>query len=144
MKSCFAIILALSGLALPTSVSALPPSTANYANGTLDISSPTGKYQPQRRTISPYIAMAQNVGNLSFVNYFTITRPLIAQQQTNRVQAFQLEQIQRQVQAEAQGIDPATGQPTIRSTGHRTSFMTQGRYFGSLNPTKRAPNSPRR
>jgi hypothetical protein len=125
------IVSLLVAFASARFASATPP-TVDYSNNTMNIGSKTGRYAPQRPTVSPYLAIAQNVGNLSFVNYFTITRPLFAQQQTNRGQGRELERLERQVRSESQPIDPVTGQPTIRSTGHRTGFMTQSPYFGGV------------
>lgn len=110
-------------------VQAVPPAT-NYGNSTLNITSGTSRYMPQRRTVSPYIALAQNTGNLAFINYFTITRPSFAQIQINRQQGAALQQIQREVRADSQTIDTITGQQPISSTGHRAAFMTHRAYFG--------------
>lgn len=117
---------------------AVPPTT-NYGNNTPNITSSTSRYMPQRRTVSPYMALAQNSANLAFINYFTITRPSFAQMQINREHGAELQQIQRQVRAEEQTIDAISGQQhAISSTGHRAAFMTQRSYFG---PTQTGKNS---
>jgi hypothetical protein len=111
--------------------SAVPPQP-DYGNNTANIRSQGARYQPQRPTISPYLAMTQNT-NIATLNYFTITQPLFVARAASRQQGQELEQLERQVRAEAQLLDPVTGQPRIRSTGSRAGFMTQRSYFNIKN-----------
>jgi len=100
-----------------------PPHNLNHG-GQSGYSLP--RYQPQRPTVSPYVALAGGrTGVLGAATYYTFVRPEIQQQAINNSQSIAIERLQnrqRQMTAELKGSQ----------TGHQTGYLTQDRYFNTV------------
>ena len=121
------------------------PPPAGLTRNSLSVRSTTGRYRPQKPTISPYLALSPgSLGNLAAINYFTVVRPELNQRQVNQQQTVDLRTIEKQIRAiEAEENQPLPGSPPT------IGFMTQQRYFGApLNQSTTQPglspaNQPR-
>jgi hypothetical protein len=102
------------------------------------------RYTPNTPTVSPYLNLFQNNrgvgGNTAIPNYYSLVRPQVQQQQTNRLQ-------QRTIQQQAQTIgqlqtnvdlleqQARAGQSSV-STGHRSWFSQPSQRNRYLNTSR--------
>ncbi len=124
--------------AIEQTARATPP-PAGLTRNSLSVRSTTGRYRPQKPTISPYLALSPGtLGNIAAINYFTVVRPELNQRQVNQQQAVDLRTIERQVRAiEAEEAQPPPGSPPT------IGYMTQQKYFGApLNQSTTQPGLP--
>ena len=136
----FTIAAALLLLVLAADVQAVPPYPALQSNS-LNVTSGSARYSPQRPTISPYLLLAPSgSGTFGTINYYTLVRPQFQQQAINAQQGVALQQLESQIRSPNANVDPVTGQPVIRTTGARSGYMTHHRYFG--NSYRGPSNSP--
>lgn len=107
---------------------AAPPPPGIQSNS-LDITSPGGlRYRPQRRTVSPYLALVPGgLGNLAAINYFNVVQPEVVQLQINAQQEVALQKLEAQTTAVAAEEAEGEAKAIIRQ---RSSFMTHRKYFG--------------
>jgi hypothetical protein len=95
-----------------------------YAQPPVTPQAPTQPYSPP--VFSPYLNLL-NRGNPA-INYYGIVRPEVqAQQQLQRLQ-FGLARTDAEIEATT-----ATAPGLLPTTGHTVGFMTQARYFGTVN-----------
>ena len=99
-----------------------------YAQAPLDAQAPTQPYSPP--VFSPYLNLL-NRGNPA-INYYGIVRPEMQdQQQLQRLQ-FGLARTNAEIEA---ATTAAPG--VLATTGHAVGFMTQARYFNTVNVRQR-------
>lgn len=83
-----------------------------------------------RPTTSPYLNLLRPQGATGVPNYQSLVRPQLQQDRTNAQQRRTMNNLQNQISnLQVEGAPPPyTG---VRPTGHRSSFMQTGNYFGS-------------
>ena len=80
-------------------------------------------------SFSPYLNLLRNDTNPA-LNYYTLVRPQVRQDQTNRVRQAELDELQEEVTP--QTIRRGSPQP-VRSTGHASRYMDYQRFFNAGN-----------
>ncbi|MGD9647715.1 MAG: hypothetical protein AB7U73_18530 [Pirellulales bacterium] len=79
-------------------------------------------------SFSPYLNLLRNDTNPA-LNYFTLVRPQVRQDQTNRLRQAELDELQREVSPQPQR---QMGTPQrVRATGHASRYMDYQRFFGA-------------
>ncbi len=79
-------------------------------------------------SFSPYLNLLRNDTNPA-LNYYTLVRPQVRQDQTNRLRQAELDELQTEVEPQA---SRQRGTPQrVRSTGHASRYMDYQRFFGS-------------
>ncbi|MCI0491582.1 MAG: hypothetical protein L0Z07_01440 [Planctomycetes bacterium] len=86
-------------------------------------------------TVSPYMNLfREDLGGNSDLNYSTLVRPQLQQQQINSAVQRQGMELSRRVQAIAAQPDfNPQGSEQQLPTGHTTVFMNHGRYYPAIN-----------
>ena len=86
-------VLGLICLGLPAAAQAVPPQPGIQPNS-LEVTSTGRRYRPQRRTVSPYLALVPGgLANLAAIQYFTLVQPEITQIQINKEQGNALQKL---------------------------------------------------
>jgi hypothetical protein len=78
-------------------------------------------------SFSPYLNLLRNDFNPA-LNYYTLVRPQVNQDQTNRVRQAELDELQDEVTP--QTVRRGAPQP-VRSTGHASRYMDYQRFFNA-------------
>jgi hypothetical protein len=126
----FAAGCAVFALLGGTTARAVPPVTEFSYGGRNGYDIP--HYQPQHPTVSPYVALAGRSGLANAGTYYSVVRPQIAQRSFNNAQSAAVRRIDEQ-QSQLQRQSQTKNQ---RTTGHSFGFMTQSRYFGTVNSNR--------
>ena|SRR5665213_4636896 len=95
-----------------------------YAQAPVTPQAPTQPYSPP--VISPYLNLL-NRGNPA-INYYGIVRPEVQEQQQLQRLQFGLARTNAEIEAAT-----TTGPGGLPTTGHTVGFMTQARYFNTVN-----------
>jgi len=102
---------------------AVPPANSLVTPGS------RSTYTPRTSTISPYVGLATSRTS-AVANYYTVVRPQLIQEETNRRQAVAIQQLEQELRTNAREGETRRGQYSIRGTGYPSRFMSQGQYFG--------------
>jgi hypothetical protein len=79
-------------------------------------------------SFSPYLNLLRNDTNPA-LNYYTLVRPQVRQDQTNRMRQAELDELQNEMEPQS---SHQRGTPQrVRATGHASRYMDYQRYFGS-------------
>lgn len=101
--------------------------TTLYAQAPMAPQAPTRPYSPP--VFSPYLNLL-NRGNPA-INYYGIVRPEVQDQQQLQTLQFGLARTNAEIEA-------TTATPgLLPTTGHTVGFMTQARYFNTVNVRQR-------
>ncbi len=92
------------------------------------------RYQPARPTVSPYMNLFRN-GTSPALNYQTLVRPQIRQEDTNQRERAAVDRLQRQVGEVSQAVYAPSR--NLRTTGHRTVFLDYSHYYSVGTPAPR-------
>jgi hypothetical protein len=114
------ICLACSSAALAQVRPEMSPAQRNRVNRRAAAAQKTPSF-------SPYLNLLRNDTNPA-LNYFTLVRPQVRQDQTNRVRQAELDELQEEVVP--QTVRRGAPQP-VRSTGHASRYMDYQRFFGA-------------
>ncbi|MBX9789803.1 MAG: hypothetical protein K2Y37_12870 [Pirellulales bacterium] len=79
-------------------------------------------------SFSPYLNLLRNDTNPA-LNYFTLVRPQVRQDQTNRMRQAELDELQNEVQP--QDLRQRGTPQRVRATGHASRYMDYQGYFGA-------------
>jgi hypothetical protein len=93
------------------------------------------RYQPSRPTVSPYLNLFRN-GNSAAMNYQTLVRPQINQENTNQQERTAVQRLQRQLGDVSQTVYGAAAARSMRTTGHRTVFLDYSHYYTTGSPRR--------
>jgi hypothetical protein len=109
------------------------PRVAAAAPGPM-LAKPFSGYTPEP-TVSPYLNLfREDVDGSSDLNYQTLVRPMLQQQQFNQQVQRQSMELSRRMQAMAAQSDfNPEGSQSQYPTGHQTVFMYYGHYYPSAN-----------
>jgi hypothetical protein len=101
-------------------------------------SKPFAGYTPEP-TVSPYLNLfREDLEGNSDLNYNTLVRPMLQQQQFNQqVQRQSMELARRLQSLSAQSDFNPEGSKSQYPTGHQTTFMYYGHYYPSANTRPR-------
>ena len=99
---------------------------------------PFAGYAPEP-TVSPYLNLfREDLDGSSDLNYNTLVRPMLQQQQFNQQLQRQSLELNRRLQAMAAQSDfNPQGSKSQYPTGHQTVFMYYGHYYPSANARRR-------
>ncbi|MHB1033367.1 MAG: hypothetical protein ACYC35_14350 [Pirellulales bacterium] len=93
------------------------------------------RYQPSRPTVSPYLNLFRN-GNSAAMNYQTLVRPQINQENTNQQERATVQRLQQQLGDVSQTVYGAAAARSMRTTGHRTVFLDYSHYYSAGSPRR--------
>ena len=84
-----------------------------------------------RPTTSPYLNLLRDNGQNTALNYYRLVRPEMEFRRANVEQLRSIERLGRRVEEQAEQLEQLQS-PTSRlgPTGHATSFLNYGGYFG--------------
>jgi hypothetical protein len=118
--------------------SRLAPSSLGLGSGSSLASKPFSSYSPAPTT-SPYLNLfREDLEGESDLNYNTLVRPMLQQQQFNEQMQRQSMEIARRLQSIAAQADfNPQGSTTQYPTGHQTVFNYLGHYYPSAGQRRR-------
>jgi hypothetical protein len=120
------VVLGLIYLTLPAVAAVAAPPVPGLQPNSLEVESQGRRYRPQRRTVSPFLALTPGgLGNLAAINYFNVVQPEVQQLQINQQQYDAL------LKLEGKGPGPAMeeGEELGTVPKERASYMTHHKYF---------------